>query len=131
MEQADTGDLLLFKCKNFGAFITRSVTWSEYDHVAMILKFESTPNEIYLVEATGNTGVALNKWSSLRKHVGTNKFYRKCVYRHLDLVRGQDVMEKLESFLQQAVGLEYGLSVRDIAMRRTTKTRCSIMASKN
>jgi hypothetical protein len=95
---------LLFRCKNFGAFLTRSFTWSKYDHVAMILKFESHPNEIFIVEATGNTGVSINKWSSLRKHIGVNKFYQKCVYRHLVLVRDQEYMSNLESFLKQAVG---------------------------
>ena len=38
-------------------------------------------------------------------------------------------MEKLENFLQQAVGLQYGLNVRDVLMRRTTKGRCSMMSS--
>jgi hypothetical protein len=91
----------------------------------MILKFESCKGEVYLVEATGNTGVAINKWSSLRKHIGINKFYRKCVYRRLEHKRDQDVMERLEAFLQQAVGQEYGLKVRDITIRRTTKNRTS------
>jgi hypothetical protein len=36
----------------------------------MLLKFESDENEIYMVEATGNRGVGLNKWSNIRDVVG-------------------------------------------------------------
>ena len=43
------------------------------DHVAMILKFESDPHEVYFVEATSNRGVSISKWSGIRKFVG--EFY--------------------------------------------------------
>lgn len=100
MEKADTGDLLLFNCNNVGAFLTRTVTVSQYDHVAMVLKFESSPNDIYLVDATSTNGVALTKWSTIRKNLGKNKFYRKIVFRHLEAKRDQSTCDKLESFLK-------------------------------
>lgn len=62
----------------------------------MVLKFDVERNEIYLVEATGNLGVALNKWSFLREHIGRNKFYRKCVYRHIDFDRSDKMVDNLE-----------------------------------
>ena len=66
MDQADTGDIMLFKGSKAGAGFIRKVTSGKFDHVAMILKFESDPEELYLIDATGNRGVALNKWSLLR-----------------------------------------------------------------
>ena len=103
--------------------ITRTVTWSHYDHVAMILKFDSDPDEVYLVESTGGTGVALNKWSFLRSHIGvTKKFYKKCVYRHLEFERDGEMMEKLEIFLKNVIGLGYAVRPLDI-IRRKTKPR--------
>ena len=39
------------KGNQVGCVITRTFTWSEYDHVAMVLKFEKDPNEIFFVEA--------------------------------------------------------------------------------
>jgi len=97
LETADTGDILLFRGSHFGSLLTRTFTWSKYDHIALILKFESDPGEIYLVEATGGMGVALNKWSSLRKHIGVRKkFYRKCIFRHIQFERDDAMLENLE-----------------------------------
>ena len=66
MEKADTGDILLYKTNNNPGFLTRTLTGSQFDHIAMLLKFESDENEVYLLEATGNRGVSLQKWSIIR-----------------------------------------------------------------
>ena len=52
--------------------LTRAVTWSDFDHVAMVLKFGTDPNEVYFVEATGGVGVSINRWSYIRSSVGAN-----------------------------------------------------------
>lgn len=49
----DIGDILLFRGKHFGAKITRGVTNSTFDHVAMILRFDSESDEIFFFDATG------------------------------------------------------------------------------
>ena len=54
--QADTGDIILFKGSKAITAVTRTITWSDFDHVAMVLKFESDPDNIYFIEAVG-TGV--------------------------------------------------------------------------
>ena len=84
--------------------ILRVLQRSQFDHVAMVLKFDSDENEIYLVEATGNRGVALNKWEFLRTHVGTGQFYEKIVYRHVDFERNNEMVDNLEIFLKEALG---------------------------
>mmetsp|Transcript_14846 Transcript_14846/g.10741 ORF Transcript_14846/g.10741 Transcript_14846/m.10741 type:complete len:130 (-) Transcript_14846:532-921(-) len=38
LEMADVGDLLLFRGNHFGAKLTRSLTSSTFDHVAMVIK---------------------------------------------------------------------------------------------
>ena len=43
----------------------RVVLNSHFDHVALLLKFEASPNNPYILEAVGN-GVQLQTWSSLR-----------------------------------------------------------------
>jgi hypothetical protein len=107
---ADTGDLLLFRGTVAGALITRTVTGGYFDHVAMVLKFETDPSEVYLVEATGSQGVSLNKWSILRHHVGPGKHYEKVIYRHVNFDRGEKMVQNLEKFLSEAVGQNYGLN---------------------
>ena len=108
-EQADTGDILLFRGSAAVTKITRAVSRSYFDHVAMVLKFETDPDEVYLVESTGNLGVSLNKWSFLREHVGEGKFYKKMILRHIDFDRGDSMVDSLEKFLSEAVGKKYGL----------------------
>lgn len=39
IQAAETGDILLFHTKNTGAQIQRLITNSDFDHVAMIVKF--------------------------------------------------------------------------------------------
>ena len=39
IDVAETGDLLLFHTQNLGAKIQRVLTSSDYDHVAMVVKF--------------------------------------------------------------------------------------------
>ena len=63
--------------------LIRSLTHSDFDHVAMILKFDSDSEEVYFIEAVGDKGVSLNKWSYVRSQIGQNKFYRKIVFRHV------------------------------------------------
>ena len=70
MAKADTGDILLFRTNRSISKMARGITNSHFDHVAMVLKFENLPGEVYLIEATANTGVALNRWTFLRAYVG-------------------------------------------------------------
>ena len=83
----------------------------------MILKFDSDPNEVYLLEATGNRGVALNKWEYLRPHVGEDKFYTKLVIRHIEFDRSDKMIDDLEQFLKEVLGKKYGLNVNKLKRR--------------
>lgn len=123
LAQADTGDILLFRggANQIGGAITRAYTNSHFDHVAMVLKFETAPDEVFLVEATGNMGVSLNRWVFLRPHVGIGKFYEKLVYRHIKFDRGDKMVNNLEKFLSEAVGLKYGLGGNKLLKKKTVK----------
>lgn len=83
----------------------------------MVLKFDTDADEVYLVEATGGLGVALNKWSFLREHIGAKEFYRKCVFRHVDFDRSDAMVDNLEKFLKEAVGQKYGLGAKKLARK--------------
>mmetsp|Transcript_39664 Transcript_39664/g.60758 ORF Transcript_39664/g.60758 Transcript_39664/m.60758 type:complete len:83 (+) Transcript_39664:731-979(+) len=80
----------------------------------MVLKFETDPNEIYLVEATGNSGVSLNRWLFLKDHVGAGKFYKKMIFRHISFDRGDKMVNNLERFLSEAVGCKYGIGANKL-----------------
>ena len=57
---ADSGDLLLFAANTWFAGVQRSVTQSNYDHVAFILRYADS--RLVYFESTANTGVALYSW---------------------------------------------------------------------
>lgn len=126
IEKADTGDILLFRASHVGAKLTRTFTGSHFDHVAMVLYFDSDPNEIYLVDATGEVGVGISRWSDLRKHIGPNKFYHKCVLRHIEFERTDLVMEKLEQFLNEAVGQKFSLNAKKLLTRETEAVKSNV-----
>jgi len=84
--------------------LTRAITWSDFDHVAMIMKFSSDPNDVYFIEAVGEKGVSLNKWSFTRNHIGPDKFYAYLVYRHVEFNRGSEAMDKLTQYTTKCLG---------------------------
>lgn len=55
-----------------------------------------------------NNGVSICKWSSIRKHIGS--FYEQIALRRLTVERTDDMIDKLEVFLREAVGNKYGIS---------------------
>lgn len=114
LKEADTGDILLFRGTAAGGLLTRTFTASHFDHVAMVLKFETDQNEVYLVESVGNLGVSLNRWEYLREHVGEGKFYQKLALRHVNFDRGNKMVDNLETFLSEAIGLKYGISANKL-----------------
>ncbi len=66
LDQAETGDILLFRSKSLGNKLLRTMTRSEFDHIALLLKY--TNGKIILFEATGKEGVGLSTWSTFRKN---------------------------------------------------------------
>ena len=87
----------------------------------MVLKFETAKDEVFLVEATGGVGVSLNRWDFLKRNVGQGKFYEKMVLRHIDFDRGDKMVDNLENFLKEAVGLSYGIGGAKLMKKKTTR----------
>ena len=52
---ADSGDILLFKCDNIMSGLQRTFTNSEYDHIAMFLRFAN--GQLVYFESSANMGV--------------------------------------------------------------------------
>ena len=69
--------------------VTRKYTHSEFDHAAIIVRFDSTVadarNDVYILEATSALGVSLKRWSHVRDKMGS--LYELVVLRHLEMER--------------------------------------------
>lgn len=118
MESCQTGDLLLFQGSMSGPMLIRTVTGSQFDHVAIILRFEGV-KEVYLVEATGNRGVSYNRWEFLRDHIGPGKFYAKLSYRSVKTAH--DSAEALQAFLKEVIGAKYSISTGKLLKKQTIR----------
>jgi len=91
-------DILLFRGKNLASKVQRSFTGSQYDHVALILRYGN--NELVLLEATGKEGVGLCTWGCFMRNKW-HLLYKKIVLRHLEVQRTDKMIEKLEKFVKQ------------------------------
>lgn len=96
IKEADSGDILLFKGKKMSAKFTQGVTGSEFDHVAMVLKFEDD-DEVYIIDATMQ-GVDITSWTQLCNF--KDELYSKVIWRQLEIERDDKFIEKLETFVK-------------------------------
>ncbi|CDW88955.1 ph domain-containing protein [Stylonychia lemnae] len=117
LRQADIGDVLLFRGNNFGAKITRGFTQSKFgktidnklhslvDHVALILKFDAEPDELFFLDATSNL---------------IQQCSYSLVFRHLYCDRSEDFLMKLETFIRTVVGNRFEISLKKLFFQRKT-----------
>ncbi len=87
----------------------RAYTRSDYDHAAMVLKFGSSPDEVYFIEAVTNGGVCIKQYSQMKQSIGS--FYNKIVTRHVQWDRPDLALETCNRFVKEAVGRKYNMSV--------------------
>lgn len=59
------------------------------DHVAMVLKFESEPNEVFFLECTANAGVSISRWSRFRLY--KDELYEQYMHVLTHLVYSLDI----------------------------------------
>ena len=77
LAMAETGDILLFQGKSKGSALQRLITWSKYDHVAVVLKWMD--DKVLIFESTGENGVDILDWN-LFIEKGWPSLYHKIVY---------------------------------------------------
>lgn len=109
------------------AGITRKITHSTYDHVAMILTF-ADDDEVYFLESTAS-GVHITTWTELKKF--KDKLYHKIVWRKLNCNRDNDFCEILSTFVNAVDDMGYKISFRKLLKRRSTMPRNSELYDKN
>ena len=118
LEDASLGDVILLQTNNSDCKRLRALTWSEYDHIALVLKYGGDTN-IYLYEAVGDIGVRINTWQMLRQQVGPGKFYSHVTYRHVNFDRNPRVARDFAEFMESTLGLKYELTAAKILRRKS------------
>ena len=67
--------MLLFNTNQTMAKLQRAFTWSDFDHVAIVIKSEVIKDDIFLLEAV-NTGVRIIRWSNIKEFVGKDNYFK-------------------------------------------------------
>jgi len=127
LKHVDTGDILLFRCESprqaiLGAWVTRALTNSHYDHVAIILRFGDQVRDLYILEAVGDRGVRITSWINLRSELYVNGFFEKIATRKLMYEMTTQKLTDLDLFRRNCVGHRYGLSARKILFNQASET---------
>ena len=76
------------------------------------------PDEVYYMEATGNSGVVCKKFSNLFSHI--NGFYEKIAFRKIKVERSNEMLEILDDFVVEANGQPYRFRLREARKGRMT-----------
>mmetsp|Transcript_19306 Transcript_19306/g.35560 ORF Transcript_19306/g.35560 Transcript_19306/m.35560 type:complete len:322 (-) Transcript_19306:5435-6400(-) len=115
---ANTGDIILFRGCNSLAKLQRAFTRSEYDHVAMIMRFYT--GEVAFFEAIQGEGVTMVKWEEFKQH-NWHKLYSRIAYRQLSIDRSEATLQKLQDFIDRVIGLRYKLTIAKLCGSRPSR----------
>lgn len=102
---ADTFDVILFQSNTVEGKKIREKIKCEFDHVAMVLKFVSKPNEVFVLESVPDKGVSIRTWKDLRGLLGRD--YSKIAFRHLIWDRPELNLNIVEQFVKETEGAAY------------------------
>lgn len=81
------------------------------------------------MEATGNNGVSIQRWSNIRKHYG--EFYTRIVLRHIDTDRTDEQLELLGKLLQEINGRKYAIRPSQLFKKKTVVMKPSLEKKKS
>ena len=104
---ASNGDILLFTSKEASAKFQRKITFSKYDHVALILRYNT--GQIAFLESTRDTGVQVLSWDTFTD-LNWHYLYKKLVYRKLQGPKSSSFTNTLTSFISKVEGKKYSLN---------------------
>lgn len=105
IQAAQTGDILLFYTKNTGAQLQRFFTNSDFDHVAMVVKFRK--NELMIFESNQMYGVSIYDW---KQYIQYFDLYQKITIRKLQYIKKADVQRELLNFVKKNLGKNYEIN---------------------
>jgi len=107
LAEASTGDLLLFRSKSCRAKMQRVISRSEFDHIALVLRYSS--GRLGILEATELEGVNIVLWEDFMRF-RWHLMYSRIEFRHLVLDRSDAVLQDLELFIKDVKDKDFRIS---------------------
>lgn len=110
------GDILLFQTKKMLAKVVQLVTWSQFDHVAVVLH-RTADGSVQLLQAF-MAGVTVTSFEDLR-YAHPARYFSKLVLRQVQPMIDEDMIRKLARFARTAIGSPYGINPIKLGRRGT------------
>ena len=114
LSSAQTGDLLLMSTNDSPSAVQRFLTNSEYDHIAMVVRFQDV---VKIFEANADDGVNIYSWDQF---VTQFHQYEKISLRALNYERKVELQPVLLKFIRSVMGKKYDLHALKL-MRKTSE----------
>ena len=77
--------------------------------MALLLRFGDRVEDLYLLEAVGDSGVRMVSWISARFYIGS--FFDQISYRRMNFEMNQERLANLDKFRRNTCGKSYGLNI--------------------
>ena len=91
-----------------------------FDRAAMVIKFSTEPDEIYFIECSKETGVAVKSFSQMKHTI--NQLYKKIVFRHIEWSRPESALEILMQFVDDTQGCQYDAPIGKLLRKTNSPT---------
>jgi len=108
LQTARTGDVVLFRTRGFQGSVTRTLTWAENDHVAMVIRSGPAPCSVMLLEAIAGRGVSTTCLLEFQIHRWYTQ-YNGCLVRRIEPPLSEAHTNKLNRFAMATKGKKYSL----------------------
>ena len=110
MEQAETGDLLLFRGNHLGGKLQRKWTHGHVDHAAMIVKLKKyLGHQLFILESVMVKGVGFTSWENFKRY---NNIYDEVFYRKLNCKRDPAFYKRFDDFIELVQGNAYNINIK-------------------
>lgn len=121
VQEAQTGDIVLFKTAGILSGALRGVTNCEFDHVAVVIRTVHDPHrpKINLLEATTDGVVRYDCWQRLSQW---NMVDAKICVRQLQVDRDREFQRSGEKFMMEVDGLDYQLTLSKLFRKTSVDT---------
>ena len=84
----------------------------------MVIKFSTEPDEIFFIECSKETGVAVKSFSQMKHSIA--HLYNKMVLRHIEWSRPESALQILTQFVNETEDCHYDASMGKLLRKQKT-----------
>ena len=117
VESCNSGDVVLFKSSHTYGKLQQALTFSDYDHVGIILK--NKKNEVIIFESNSSDGVSFVFWKQII-YYGLYKGIPRLAWRKLAIDRTDKDVSQMEDFVVGNLNKEFEINLTKMFRMQST-----------